>query len=190
MVIAGPHDGHTASSPSTRGSGRLAERGVTPQRPPSPAERGPRAAKRSAPAAQPGTRKMDRPPCGSGWPAHACAPLREPADRDSRGHWSLRDAWMRAARTVGLTRVKFNEATKHTMATAAIAPTRRYAQLADSALVQLLRPPRVTPDAVTLSPTCRQEESAESGVSQLPDIASLTQTSVALPTGVEPVFWP
>jgi len=124
------------------------------------------------------------------------------------GHWSLRDAWLRAARAIGLGGVKFYEATKHTMATAAIArgvnervlqrvlghadsrSTRRYAQLADSALIQVLRSPRVTPDAVSLSPACRQAEMAEEGSSQLPDFTGLTHAGVALPTGVEPVFWP
>jgi hypothetical protein len=104
--------------------------------------------------------------------------------------------------------VKFYEATKHTMATAAIErgvnertlqrmlghadprSTRRYAQLADSALAEVLRPRRVTPDSVILSPACRQAEIAEEGVSQLPDFRGLTQVGVALPTGVEPVFWP
>jgi integrase len=38
------------------------------------------------------------------------------------GHWSLRNAWLRAARAIGLEGAKFYEATnKHTMATAAIA---------------------------------------------------------------------
>ena len=68
--------------------------------------------------------------------------------------------------------------------------TRRYAQLADSALVQALRPRRATPDAVILSPACRQEELAEKGISELPDFEGLTRGGVALPTGVEPVFWP
>jgi len=65
--------------------------------------------------------------------------------------------------------------------------TRRYAQLADSALVEVLRARRVTPDTVALSPTCRQGENAPEGVSQLPDFAGLTRSSVASPTGFEPV---
>ncbi|HME69509.1 MAG TPA: hypothetical protein VKM54_06530 [Myxococcota bacterium] len=101
--------------------------------------------------------------------------------------------------------MKFYEATKsNTMATAAIArgvnervlqrmlghadprSTHPYAQLADSALVQMLRAPRVTPDSVILSPACRQGETAVEGVSQLPDFPGLTRAGVALPTGVEP----
>ena len=67
---------------------------------------------------------------------------------------------------------------------------RRYAQLADSAPVQVFRAPRVTPDSVILSTACRREGMAEEDVSQLRDFEGLTQEGVALPTGVEPVFWP
>ena len=42
---------------------------------------------------------------------------------------------------------------------------RRYAQLADSALVEVLRPRHETPDSVILSPACPRAEIAEEGLS-------------------------
>ena len=73
-------------------------------------------------------------------------------------HWGLRDRWLQAARSAGIEDVRLYEGTKHTMATDAVRrgvseralqaflghadtrSTRRYARLADEALISVLRP--------------------------------------------------
>jgi integrase len=85
---------------------------------------------------------------------------------------SIRRTWEAACRAVGIEGISVYEGCKHSFATDAIArgvperhlqtylghadvrSTRRYARLANSALIQVLRPGRATPAEADLSRTC------------------------------------
>lgn len=112
-------------------------------------------------------------------------------------HWALRDAWLKATRSVGIHDTRLYEGTKHTMATDAVRhgvseralqtflvhtdvrSTRRYARLSEAALVSVLRPPDVTPSSDDLSRTCPAGELASRN-------RSISQDKRASPTGFEP----
>ena len=83
---------------------------------------------------------------------------------------TLRDRWIRAAKSVGIERVRLYEGTKHTMATDAVRrgvperalqtflghsdarSTRRYARMSEETLVSVLRAAPSPPNSVDLSP--------------------------------------
>ncbi len=112
-------------------------------------------------------------------------------------HWALRDAWLKAARSVGIHDTRLYEGTKHTMATDAVRrgvseralqtflghtdvrSTRRYARLSEAVLVSVLRPPDVTPSSDDLSRTCPAGELRARN-------QSISQNKRASPTGFEP----
>jgi hypothetical protein len=109
----------------------------------------------------------------------------------------LRDAWIKAAASVGIPRCRLYEGTKHTMATDAVRrgvseralqtflghtdsrSTRRYARLSEAALVSVFRPQEPTPQSDDLSRTCPAAKSP-------PRNRLIRQEKLASPTGCEP----
>ena len=114
-------------------------------------------------------------------------------------HWALRDRWIRAGKAVGIEDVRLYEGTKHTMATDAVRrgvseralqrflghadlrSTRRYAKMADEALVTVLRPGVASAEEEELSHGC------PTGISTTRNSLNSKQ-KMASPTGLEPVL--
>jgi integrase/recombinase XerC len=116
-------------------------------------------------------------------------------------HWALRDRWLRAAKAAGIEGVRLYEGTKHTMATDAVRrgvseralqrflghadvrSTRRYAKMADEALVSVLRVRTKPSSEEDLSRTCPADFPRTSNHLN-------SQGKLASPTGLEPVLPP
>jgi len=134
---------------------------------------------------------------------------RAPLFTSSRGrrwsHWGLLEAWRTACDAAGVPRVKLYEGTKHTMATDVIRrgvperalqtflghsdlrSTRRYARMADEALLAVLRPSRLTGVCrqVVANPDRGENDSDETRVESGP-----YERERASPAGFEPALSP
>lgn len=120
-----------------------------------------------------------------------------PRTRQRWTHWALRDRWLAAAETAGVPDVGLYEGTKHTLATDAVRrgvperalqaflghsdvrSTRRYARMADEALVAVLRRPALADPNAVLAPVWPRWGLPLSKSSE-------SQRKRASPTGFEP----